>query len=172
MHFKKETERLTEKLVGYEATVTQLGNYVASLQARNDEEARLIKLVDEESIICAPVRSPKKKRAASKKVTEAKRRIEYGPHVLASDYEHVTTAPWEAQSPEVPCGCKMKNFVRLQNQFLEKVSQYQSRVVEETLWSADGLALPRKPLRTSVEGSVMNVIHSNRATPTLQESSR
>ena len=55
--FKSETERLTEKLVGYEDRVAELANYVRNFHAKNAEEARLIRLIDEEDIMCVRTRA-------------------------------------------------------------------------------------------------------------------
>ena len=50
--FKNETERLTEKLVGSDARIAELTNYVRTFNSRQIAEESVIKFIDLDQTIC------------------------------------------------------------------------------------------------------------------------
>ena len=63
--YKKETEAMVMKMVGYESRIAELTNYVHTLQQKNLEEAAQIKLLDEDSVQCGGSRQKSKRTSKS-----------------------------------------------------------------------------------------------------------
>ena len=66
LFYKAETERLTEKLVSYEAMIAEMSGSVKSFHARNQFHAKQVKVIDEDEIICGANR-PKEQKSPSKR---------------------------------------------------------------------------------------------------------
>ena len=54
----------------------------------------------------------------------------------------------------------MKNFVKIQNKFYEKLSNFQHSQIEKVRYDADGIKLPGKTLITSVEEKIHSMLQN------------